>query len=163
MQFIREKSIEVAFLNMINKLAFSKKVLLQPLLASLKDLNQGEALARLDKLDVALEDNLNKRQKITELFAKEYLETVVFNEQNSGLLAEAKQISDEKETLYASLAHEHEHLEALNKLIKYINSVGTLREFDEAAFEEHVKYIIVFKRFEIGFVLKCGLTLRERM
>lgn len=79
------------------------------------------------------------------------------------MLAEAKQISDEKETLYASLAHEHEHLESLNKLIKYINSVGTLKEFDEAAFEEHVEYIIVFKRFEIGFVLKCGLTLRERL
>lgn len=163
MQFIRERNIEVAFLNMINKLVFSKKVLLQPLLASLKDLNQGEALARLDKLDVALEDNLNKRQKITELFAKEYLEPAVFNEQSAGLLAEAKQISDEKETLYASLAHEHEHLESLNKLIKYINSVGTLKEFDEAVFEEHVEYIIVFKRFEIGFVLKCGLTLRERL
>ena len=79
------------------------------------------------------------------------------------MLAEAKQISDEKEALYASLTHEHEHLESLNKLIKYINSVGMLKEFDEAAFEEHVEYIIVFKRFEIGFVLKCGLTLRERL
>ncbi len=163
MQFIRERNIEVAFLNMINKLVFSKKVLLQPLLANLKDLNQGEALARLDKLDVALEENLNKRQKITELFAKEYLETTVFNEQNAGLLAEAKQIGDEKEALYDSLSHEHEHLEALNKLIKYINSLGTLKEFDEAVFEEHVEYIIVFKRYEIGFVLKCGLTLRERL
>ncbi|MDF9409350.1 recombinase family protein [Pelotomaculum isophthalicicum JI] len=163
MQFIRERNIEVAFLNMINKLVFSKKVLLQPLLASLKDLNQGEALARINKLDEALEDNLNKRQKITELFAKEYLEAAVFNEQNSGLLAEAKQIGDEKEALYASLAHENEHLEALNKLIKYINTVGTLKDFDETAFQEHVEYIIVFKRFEIGFVLKCGLTLRERL
>jgi len=163
MQFIRERNIEVAFLNMINKLTFSKKVLLQPLLASLKDLNQGEVLARINKLDTALEDNLSKRQKIMELFAKEYLEPAVFNDQNSGLLAEAKQISDEKEVLYASLAHEHEHLQALTKLIKYINSVGTLKEFDEAAFEEHVEYIIVFKRFEIGFVLKCGLTLRERL
>lgn len=163
MQFIRERNIEVAFLNMINKLTFSKKVLLQPLLASLKDINQGEVLARINKLDTALEDNLSKRQKIMELFAKEYLEPAVFNDQNSGLLAEAKQISDEKEVLYASLAHEHEHLEALTKLIKYINSVGTLKEFDEAAFEEYVEYIIVFKRFEIGFVLKCGLTLRERL
>jgi hypothetical protein len=163
MQFIRERNIEVAFLNMINKLVFSKKVLLQPLLASLKDLNQGEALARINKLDESLEDNLNRRQRITELFAKEYLEAAVFNEQNSGLLAEAKQIGDEKEALYASLSHEHEHLEALNMLIKYINTVGTLKEFDETAFEEHVEYIIVFKRFEIGFVLKCGLTLRERL
>lgn len=163
LQFIREKSIEVAFVNMINKLAFSRKVLLQPLLASLKDLNQGEALARINKLDEALEDNLNKRQKITELFAKEYLEPAVFNEQSSGLLAEAKQIGGEKEALYTSLAHEHEHLEALNKLIKCINGIGMLKEFDEAAFEEHIEYIVVFKRFEIGFVLKCGLTLKERL
>ena len=40
MQFIREKSFEVAFLNMINKLAFTKKVLLQPLLQVLKPLTR---------------------------------------------------------------------------------------------------------------------------
>ena len=163
MQFIREKSFEVAFLNMINKLAFTKKVLLQPLLASLKAINQEVAIARINKLEAALEANFNKRQQLMNLFAKEYLEPAVFNDQNSGLLAEAKNLSDEKEALYASVNHEYEHVEALNKLIKYVNSSRIFSEFDVDAFEEHVDYIIVFKRYEIGFVLKCGLTLRERL
>ena len=163
MQFIREKSFEVAFLNMINKLAFTKKVLLQPLLASLKAINQEAAIARINKLEAALEANFNKRQQLMNLFAKEYLEPAVFNDQNSGLLAEAKNLSDEKEALYASVNHEYEHVEALNKLIKYVNSSRIFSEFDVDAFEEHVDYIIVFKRYEIGFVLKCGLTLRERL
>lgn len=59
MQFIREKNFEVAFLNMVNKLAFTKKVLLQPLLASLKDINQEAPLARIHKLEAALEDNFD--------------------------------------------------------------------------------------------------------
>ena len=103
MQFIREKSFEVAFLNMINKLAFTKKVLLQPLLASLKAINQEAAIARINKLEAALEANFNKRQQLMNLFAKEYLEPAVFNDQNSGLLAEAKNLSDEKEALYGHL------------------------------------------------------------
>lgn len=100
---------------------------------------------------------------LLDLFVKEYLEPAVYTAQHAGLIAEAKNLSDEKETLYASVNHEHEHIEALNKLIKYINSVGTLTEFDAGAFEEHVDHIIVFKRYEIGLALKCGTTLRERL
>ena len=163
MQFIREKNFEVAFLNMVNKLAFTKKVLLQPLLASLKDMNQEAPLARIHKLEAALEDNFDKRQQLMDLFVKEYLEPAVYTAQHAGLLAEAKNLSDEKEALYASVNHEHEHAEALNKLIRYINSAGTLKEFDAEAFEEHVDHVIVFNRYEIGLALKCGITLRERL
>ena len=47
------------------------------------------------------------------------------------------------------------------QFLDYVSEIFT--EFDADAFEEHVDYIIVFKRYEIGFVLKCGLTLRERL
>ena len=49
----------------------------------------------------------------------------------------------------------------MNKLIKYINSIERLKEFDADAFEEHVDHIIVFRRYEIGLALKCGLLLRK--
>ena len=35
--------------------------------------------------------------------------------------------------------------------------------YDEDLFKQFVKRIIVFSRDEIGFELKCGLLLRERM
>lgn len=163
MQFIREKNFEVAFVNMVNKLAFTKKVLLQPLLVSLKTVNQEEAISHINKLEEALEENFNKRQNLMNLFVKEYLEPAVYTAQNAELLAEATKLSEKKEVLYASVNDEYEHVEALNKLIRYINSTGTLTEFDADAFEEHVDHIIVFKRYEIGLALKCGLTLRERL
>lgn len=37
------------------------------------------------------------------------------------------------------------------------------QNFDEALFSDFVDRILVFDRNEIGFVLKCGLTLRERI
>ena len=39
----------------------------------------------------------------------------------------------------------------------------SLVAFDDEAFIQHVSRIIVFSREEIGFILKCGITLRERM
>jgi hypothetical protein len=49
------------------------------------------------------------------------------------------------------------------ELLRYTESAEMLREFDEELFERFVNRIIVFKRDEIGFELKCGLTLRERL
>ncbi|MBR3997522.1 MAG: hypothetical protein IKI93_04175 [Clostridia bacterium] len=48
-------------------------------------------------------------------------------------------------------------------LLKYVENAGMLTVFDELLFEKFVNRIIVFKRNEIGFELKCGLTLRERL
>jgi site-specific DNA recombinase len=148
---------------MINKLAFSKKVVLQPLLSNLKSINQNDTLFQINKLDMALEENFNKRQKLMELYAKEYLESAIYTAQNTELLAEAQKLNEDKEKLYASVNEECGYLDALNKLIKYINSIERLKEFDADAFEEHVDHIIVFRRYEIGLALKCGLLLRERL
>ena len=40
---------------------------------------------------------------------------------------------------------------------------GAIENFDEALFSDFVDRILAFDRNEIGFVLKCGLTLRERI
>ena len=51
----------------------------------------------------------------------------------------------------------------VNKLIKYVNKKEYLTEFEEKTFEDFVEKVEVYSREEIGFVLKSGLTLRERM
>ena len=35
--------------------------------------------------------------------------------------------------------------------------------FDDALFTRFVNNVIVYSRTEIGFAMKCGLTLRERI
>ena len=38
-----------------------------------------------------------------------------------------------------------------------------ITEFDEDLFTRFVDRVIVYSRMEIGFAMKCGLTLRERI
>lgn len=161
--FIREADFEVAFVNMMNKLIFSKKVLLQPFLDSLKNLSQADSLARINELEKALEKNFERRLIITNLLSKEYIEPAIYAKQNSELLASAEELKNEKETLYRSVNSEFENAEAASKLLRYVNNSASLKKFDAEAFETHVNHIIVYSRSEIGFVLKCGLNLKERL
>jgi site-specific DNA recombinase len=154
---------EVAFVNMMNKLIFSKKVLLQPFLNSLKSIDQANALARINELETALEQNFDRRQVLTNLLSKQYIESALYAKQNSELLAEAEELRNEKEVLYRSVNGELENAEAVSRLLKYVNNSIGLAEFDADAFEAHIDHIIVYKRSEIGFALKCGLTLKERL
>lgn len=162
-QFIREASFEVAFVNMINKLIFSKKVVLQPLLNSLKNVEQAGAITRINEIETALEQNFDRRQTLTKLLSKQYIEPALYVQQNSELLAEAEELRNEKEALYRTVNGELENAEAVSRLLKYINSIDRLTEFDAKALETHVDRIIVYSRKEIGFVLKCRLTLKERL
>lgn len=161
--FINETDFEVAFVNMVNKLIFSKKVLLQPFLNSLKSIDQANALTRINELETALEQNFDRRQVLTNLLSKQYIEPALYAKQNSELLAEAVELRNEKEALYRSVNGELENAEAVSRLLKYINNRTGLAEFDADAFEEHVDHIIVYNRNEIGFALKCGLALKERL
>lgn len=161
--FIREVDFEVAFINMMNKLIFSKKVLLQPFLSSLKGIDQAYALARINELEKALEENFDRRQILTNLLSKQYIEPALYTEQNSKLLAEAEELRKEKETLYRAVNDEFENAEAVNSLLRYVNNGTGLTEFDAGAFESHVDHIKVYNRSEIGFALKCGLNLKERL
>ena len=128
--FIREMDFEVAFINMMNKLIFSKKVLLQPFLNSLKSIDQANALARINELEIALEQNFDRRQVITSLLSKQYIEPALYTKQNSELLAEAEELRNEKENLYRSVNGEFENVEAVSRLLKYVNDSTGFTEFD---------------------------------
>lgn len=110
-----------------------------------------------------MEQNFDRRQVLTNLLSKQYIEPALYAKQNSELLAEAEELRYEKEALYRSVNGELENAEAVSRLLKYINNRTGLVEFDADAFEAHVDHIIVYTRSEIGFALKCGLTLKERL
>ena len=162
-RYIHEKSFEAAFINLLNKLVFSKKVLLQPLLKSLTIVHKKSELTQINRLEVALEENQSKRQQLMNLYTKKYLEPSVFMVQNESLLAEGKFLEGQKAELTASVQHEFAHVEELKKLIRHISSTDTIERFDEAVFDDLVDHITVYQRFEIGISLKCGLTLKERL
>jgi DNA invertase Pin-like site-specific DNA recombinase len=161
--YIRETDFEEAFVNMINKLIFSKKVLLKPFLNSLKCIDQNDVLVQIDELETALEENFDRRQVIANLLSKQYIEPALYAKENSELLAEAEELRKEKDSMYRAINGEQENAEAVERLLKYVTYCENLKEFDADAFEAHVDHIVVYSRSEIGFVLKCGLTFKERL
>ena len=54
-------------------------------------------------------------------------------------------------------------LRETERLIKLVERGRMFSEFDADLFTNLVDQIYVFSRSEVGFVLKCGLTLKERI
>ena len=51
----------------------------------------------------------------------------------------------------------------IEQLIKHVSKADEIEGFDEKLFEQSVEKIIVYSLIEIGFKMKCGITLKERL
>ena len=69
----------------------------------------------------------------------------------------------EKNFLSVRMNGSQEWQSALVKLLRYTAKGNVLTEFDGGLFTEHVEKVVVYKRTEIGFVMKCGPIFRERI
>ena len=163
MKFIRDEDIKSAFVTMINKLIYGKDFILKPLLANIRTMTKSENIAKLDEIEMEIEDNISQEELLVKLMAKGYLEPALYNREKNELLMARAEMTSKKEGLVDSLNNEMSKGHEVNKLIKYVNKKEYLTEFEEKTFEDFVEKVEVYSREEIGFVLKSGLTLRERM
>lgn len=163
MIYIREDSIHQGFVTMINKLIFSHKVVLRPLLRKLKLMNYSDNLIRVQEIESKMEKNAEQLQVLINLMTKGYLEPALFNKQNNELRSEAEKLKDQKEALYRFINGGMAKITELERLIKYVSKSKNIESFNKEVFEQFVEKIVAFSPTEIGFSLKCGLLLKERM
>ena len=67
-----------AFTTMLNKLIFARDKVLLPYSNSLKNTERTEYLDELNGIEEALEKNQQKRQQVTQLFTKGYLDPAIY-------------------------------------------------------------------------------------
>ena len=163
MLYIREDNIHQAFVTMINKLIFSHKLILRPLLQSLKATNYTDNLVKIQDIESKIEENTEQVKVLVNLMVKGYLDPALYNKQNNELRLEAELLKEQETALYRCINGGMTIAAELNQLIKYVSKAEDIESFNEDMFERFVERIIVFSPAEIGFSLKCGLTLRERM
>lgn len=163
MIYIREDRIHEAFVLMMNKLIFSQKVVLKPLLKSLKSTDHAVSLDQAQEIESKIEEKAEQLKVLVNLMTKGYLEPALFNTQKNELLVEAQKLKEKKDTLYRSINGEVNRVVELEQLIKYVSKSDAVLGFDDDLFEQFVTRVLAFSPTEIGFQLKCGLTLRERM
>ena len=94
---------------------------------------------------------------------KGYLEPAVYNKGNNELLQEAERIQRQKESLSRLINSDNINLHEVSELLQYATKSEMLNGFDGELFTRFVDRIHVYSRAVIGFELKCGITLKERL
>lgn len=100
---------------------------------------------------------------MTRLMAQGYIDQVLYSRENNGLLAQCEEFRSEIETLKKSQTTDAVQPAETEKLLKFVEKAEMQEEWTSDLFRQFVDSITVYSRNEIGFVLKCGLTLRERI
>ena len=163
MLYIRNDDLEHAFLTMMNKLIFSRKVLLAPLLEQLKNTEEDDGIRRIRELERQLLQITEQRQTLQRLMAQGYLDQIIFTQQKNELMMQTEACKTEIEMLQNNSGQASTRIVELQKLLHFTEHADMLQSFEEELFTEYADRIIVYSREEVGFELKCGLTLRERM
>lgn len=162
-QFIREDNIKLAFATMLNKLNYGSRLILKPYLKSLKENSQDESQLRIQYLQGLVMQNTEQRERLTRLMAQGYIDQVLYNRENNGLLAQCEELRSEMSTLKKSQTTDAVKTAETEKLLKFVEKAEMQTKWNEELFTQFVEKILVYSRNEIGFVLRCGLTLRERI
>ncbi|MBO1001294.1 recombinase family protein [Pseudogracilibacillus auburnensis] len=163
MLFIREERIHQAFITMMNKLKFGYSYVLILLAKKLEASNQDENYQMIAEIEEQIEDTKEKLNTLIQLMTKGFLEPAIFNKQKVELSQKHMKLKKEREQLLYLINDGSNQISEVKRLIKYFKQAKYMDTFDEESFQGLLKKIIVYSPNEIGFHLKCGITLRERI
>ena len=163
MQFIRNDAVEAAFVTMMNKLIYGHKTILRPLFNALRGANDTDSYRRVTELESRMDEVVEQSQVLTGLMTKGYLEPALFNKEKNELEVELESLQRQKDSLSRVLNGNLTKTDEVSRLLKFAVKSEMGVDFDGNLFEEYVDRIVVYSRTEIGFELKCGLTLKERL
>lgn len=160
---IKEESIKAAFVTMMNKLVFARAEVLVPYRSMLVSIKDKDVSERIEAIEEIIEWNKSRQQQILEFFTKSLIEPSVYATEEAMLKKEVEVLETEKDGLIRNIVGNQNVLKESEKLLEFTSSSKSFEEFDEEAFESFVDHIVAFSRTEIGFVMKCGPTFRERI
>ncbi len=163
MQYIRDDRIKTAFATMINKLIYSRKLVLKPLLNNIKANSNDDNVARIRELQGYIEANTEKKNTLRMLRSREIIDNVVYNQELNKLSSESENYRNELNTLNQFTSGEAIMISELESLIRLVENTSFISEFNDDMFISVVDNIIVYDRSHIGVKLKCGLTLKEEI
>ena len=163
MLYLRDDDIKLAFATMMNKLIYCHKLVLKPYLESLQANTSDEAFLRIQQLEILLEQNAEQRETLHKLMAQGYIDQILFTQENNALLTQANDFRSDIEALNRSVTDDTSKVYETERLIHFCERGEMLPEYNEDLFELFVDHIHVYSRQEVGFVLHCGLTFKEKI
>ena len=163
MKYIRDECIKAAFVTMLNKLIFGSKQILRPYLERFLHENSDANMKRIQELQELLNQNGEKRDILRKLRSQEIMDSAVFSRESNFLKKQADAYRIEIASLKQEDSGGSASVTEIRKLLRFAEREPFQEEFSEELFTEFVSRIIVYDRHLIGFQLKCGLTLKEKL
>ncbi len=162
MKAIREDEIQNAFLTMWNKLYTNYGVILEPLLAELKQLPKGiKEAEQNEQLDKEIQNLTEQCRILNQVMKKGYLDTALFIENQNILTRRLTECRRKKALLLAKQRHRREITETEQLIALLKSQDDLLKEFREDLFDLMVKEIRISPKHDIVFCLRNGLELTE--
>ena len=162
MKALRESVIEDAFTTMMNKLIFARDQILKNLLDGIRRQNHASNLGRINEIEKSLDDMRDRKNTLTTIMAKGYLEPASYNKEMNDLAGAAATLEKERDVLMKQINGDMKKTEALREIIAYTDGSDMLSAFDAELFDRFVDHITVISKESLVFTLKCGLNLEER-
>ena len=163
MLFIRDGEIKATFATMMNKLAYSRKIILGPLYDAISKNQEECELERIDAIDKRMEQLTEERNTLIGLMTKGFLEPALFSKERNALESEIKNLTTEKTNLVMSFTSGTSQADEVKAILEHVSKDKFDGNYTDEAFEKFVENIIVNSRDELTFKLKCGLSLKERV
>lgn len=158
-KYVRDDMLKAALITMLNKLIFSRKLLLKPLYDSIRADSTDESIQRMQELQKLLEKNTEKKNTLRQLRAQEIIDNVMYNQELNLLRKSADEYKNELAILSCYTSAEAHEITELEKLLRFAETATVIKDFSDDLFITFVDHIIVYGREYIEFKLKCGLTL----
>lgn len=163
MLFVRDDNLKLAFVTLLNKLVYGHKFILKPYLRALQENSGDDSILRIQHLEGLLAQNTEQRETLTKLMAQGYIDQILYNSESNALLAQADSFREEIEALSGDRNGDASKVAETEQLLHFAEHGSMMTEFDELLFTKFVDHIRVDARNQVSFILKCGLTLTERI
>lgn len=159
---VPEKSIQNAFCTMMNKLIFSRKFLLSPLVQELKE-HFNDPDGELGKLTNQIKANDQKAETLMSLLGEGLIDKGLYINQTAELEQSSYQCQQQIKQINSNNTDNANNLEDFRDLLRWCQQGQMLDNFDSELFKTFVQTIKVNSQHEIVFQLKCGLHLAEHL
>lgn len=160
---ISEEGIRNAFCTMMNKLVFSKKFLIQPLLQKLREQINADTDGKLNQFTKLIEANDQKAATLTKLMQEGLIDKSLYINQTTKLEQSSYQYQEQIKQINSNQTDNANNLEDFRDLLRWCQQGQLLTRFDPKLFQTYVRSIKVLNQYEITFQLKCGLNLEEHL
>jgi len=160
LSYIHEDAINSAFMTMMNKLIFSKNVLLKPLHKKMS--TKGASDSTVENLSTKrLEELKSEKHKVTTLYERDYIEPAVYQEKIATINKEISEVEANRDLFLLISNEDRKRFQEIDKLTKFVNTHEIFTEYDPSLMDEFLSQVKLFDDGTAQFVLNCGLTLKE--